>query len=283
MRKIIALLTLFVSANIAFSQQNVNGNITNTAPSQGWISLSGDLPGYANNTYPTLRTSGPHLHFATDNKYTAYLGGQNAEFALNDAIGATKVNLATAGTTFFNGGNVGIGTSNPTEKLYVAGGAVALDADQPLRGGGKWLISGNGSQVTVGAASPATNLRFDAGSTGRMFISGTSGFVGIGTTSPDQLLTVKGTIHAKEVRIDLTVPGPDYVFELDYKLPSIDQVRNYIIQNKHLPEVPSAEEMKKNGVNVGEMNMILLKKIEELTLYIIKLEERTKALEENKR
>ncbi|MEJ0055107.1 MAG: hypothetical protein WDN75_05300 [Bacteroidota bacterium] len=102
-----------------------------------------------------------------------------------------------------------------------------------------------------------------------LVIKGGSGFVGIGTTSPDQRLTVNGTIHATEVKVTSAVPGPDYVFEKSYNLLSLDEVKSYIDENKHLPEVPSAKEMEKNGINVSEMNMVLLKKVEELTLYII--------------
>ena len=61
----------------------------------------------------------------------------------------------------------------------------------------------------------------------------------------------------------------DYVFEKNYKLTPLEDIKTYIDQNKHLPEVPSAKEMEKNGVQLGEMNMLLLKKIEELTLYVI--------------
>jgi hypothetical protein len=106
-----------------------------------------------------------------------------------------------------------------------------------------------------------------------------NGNVGIGSMSPDAKLTVKGQVHAQEVKVDLNVPGPDYVFEKDYALPSLDQIKNYIEENKHLPEVPSAKEMEKNGVQLGEMNMLLLKKIEELTLYVIELEKKVNNLE----
>ncbi len=98
-----------------------------------------------------------------------------------------------------------------------------------------------------------------------------TGFVGIGTASPDQKLTVKGIVHAQEVRVDLSVPGPDYVFGTNYKLPTLEEIKIYIDQNKHLPEIPSAKEMEKNGIQLGEMNMLLLKKVEELTLYVIEL------------
>jgi hypothetical protein len=78
-------------------------------------------------------------------------------------------------------------------------------------------------------------------------------------------------VHAKEVKVDLNVPGPDYVFEKDYNLMSLEEIKAYIEKHKHLPEVPSAKEMETNGVNLSEMNMILLKKVEELTLHVIEL------------
>jgi hypothetical protein len=177
-------------------------------------------------------------------------------------------------------GNVGIGVASPSYKLQVVGGAVALDADQPLRGGGTWLISGNGSQVTVGSAYTGVNFRVDAGATSRMFINGTSGNVGIGTANPDQKLTVNGTVHATRVKVETTVPGPDYVFEKDYELPSLEQIKSYIDENKHLPDVPSAKEMAAKGIDVEEMNMLLLKKVEELTLYVIRQESETSFLKE---
>lgn len=96
------------------------------------------------------------------------------------------------------------------------------------------------------------------------------GNVAIGTEVPDARLTVKGTIHTQEVKVDLTGSvAPDYVFASDYKLPSLSEVSDYINKNKHLPEVPSASDMEANGVNLKEMNLILLKKVEELTLYVI--------------
>src|SRR5260221_863775 len=98
-----------------------------------------------------------------------------------------------------------------------------------------------------------------------------TGFVGIGTASPDQKLTVKGIVHAQEARVDLSVPGPDSVFGTTYKLPTLEEIKIYIDQNKHLPEIPSAKEMEKKGIQLGEMNMLLLKKVEELTLYVIEL------------
>jgi hypothetical protein len=104
--------------------------------------------------------------------------------------------------------------------------------------------------------------------------------VGIGTTNPNQKLTVNGTIYSKEVKVDLQVPGPDYVFEPTYQLPSLTEIESYIKANKHLPEVPSAKEMEANGINLSEMNMLLLKKVEELTLYVIELKKENEKQDE---
>ncbi len=104
------------------------------------------------------------------------------------------------------------------------------------------------------------------------------GFLGIGTVEPTSILTVDGNIKAEEIKIEVA-NAPDYVFEDAYVLQSLAEVKDYIKKNKHLPEVPPAVEMETNGVSLGEMNMLLLKKIEELTLHIIRQEERIIELE----
>lgn len=112
----------------------------------------------------------------------------------------------------------------------------------------------------------------------RMFID-KSGNVGIGTETPDARLAVNGLIHAKEVLVDL-VGWPDYVFEKNYKLKTLEEVQNFIEINGHLPSVPSAVEVEECGVNLGEMNKILLEKVEELTLYMIQMDKELKSLRE---
>jgi len=109
-------------------------------------------------------------------------------------------------------------------------------------------------------------------------INYTSGNVGIGTNLPDAKLTVKGNIHAEEVKVDLSVPGPDYVFKEGYHLRSLEEVQNYIIKHGHLPNIPPARDMEENGVELGSMNMKLLEKIEELTLYMIQLQAQIETL-----
>lgn len=96
-----------------------------------------------------------------------------------------------------------------------------------------------------------------------------NGNVGIGTINPDAKLAVNGTIHAKEIKVDLNVPGADYVFEKSYPLKPLSTVDKYIALYHHLPNIPSAISMEKNGIDVSGMNMKLLQKVEELTLYLI--------------
>jgi hypothetical protein len=117
------------------------------------------------------------------------------------------------------------------------------------------------------------------GNDAQTYLTINKGNVGIGTINPDAKLAVNGTVHSKEVKVDLNVPAPDYVFANDYKLRSLQEVETYVNQNSHLPEIPSAAEFEKNGIQLAEMNMALLKKVEELTLYIIQMEKNQKELE----
>ena len=105
------------------------------------------------------------------------------------------------------------------------------------------------------------------------------GNIGIGTTNPDEKLTVNGVIHAKEVKVDLSGSLADFVFKPDYKLMSLPQVEQFVKANNHLPQMPSANEVAKNGLSMGEMQNKLLQKVEELTLYAIQQDQSKKELE----
>jgi hypothetical protein len=115
-----------------------------------------------------------------------------------------------------------------------------------------------------------------SGSTyGNMTINPNGGNVGIGTANPGSFkLAVNGGIHSQSVNVDLT-GWSDYVFKQDYKLPSLTEVKSYMDQNHHLPDMPSEQEVVKDGINLGEMNKLLTKKVEELTLYPLQEQEQT--------
>jgi hypothetical protein len=118
------------------------------------------------------------------------------------------------------------------------------------------------------------SVKFQNGTTTNMIVT-TDGKVGIGTNDTKGYklavagtLGVKGKITAEEIQV--IVPAwSDYVFKSDYNLRSLKDVEGFIKQNGHLPEIPSEKEVTENGVQLGEMNALLLKKIEELTLYVI--------------
>lgn len=92
--------------------------------------------------------------------------------------------------------------------------------------------------------------------------------VGIGTATPSERLSVNGKIRAQEIKVE-TNNWPDYVFNAAYKPLSLSKLEAFIDQNRHLPGVPDAVSVAHNGIALGEMNKILLEKIEELTLYLI--------------
>lgn len=94
------------------------------------------------------------------------------------------------------------------------------------------------------------------------------GNVGIGLKNPKDKLEVNGQIHARSVKIDLK-DWADFVFEKGYDLPRLREIETFINQKGHLPNVPSTKEVLSEGVQVGEMQKILLQKVEELTLYLI--------------
>jgi hypothetical protein len=125
------------------------------------------------------------------------------------------------------------------------------------------------STTTLDGTSNNSPLKFATAGQTRMVIF-ENGYVGIGVSGmPTAELTVGGKIHAREVKVNVNAGAPDYVFLENYRLLPLREVSLYINQHRHLPEVPPATEMEKDGINVSEMNMLLLKKIEELTLYMI--------------
>lgn len=167
-------------------------------------------------------------------------------------------------------GNLGIGTTAPASQLDVSINLPAQGTYETQ----KWSTSDPNYNLRLqtewGGWGINQKLIQKYAGTDYISLAFYRGNVGIGTSSPDATLAVKGTIHTNEVKVDLLgAVAPDYVFDSKYKLPSLAEIQQYINQNKHLPEVPSAKEMDENGINLKEMNLLLLKKVEELTLYIV--------------
>ncbi len=244
------------------------------------------------------------LLFSYRNKAKQWaLGGQNqtARFSIwEDAgDGVYGSNWGTERFTVAPGGNVGIGTATPANRLDVN-----ISNDEPKTADFFTVPTAPGDNP---ANSPVGGLRFSWYSTnwadvqmvrggtntdglGLAFQTSTSnnsttaermritpaGKVGIGTTNPDQLFTVNGTVHAKQVLVDNSVPTPDYVFEKGYRLRSLEEVSRFVEKHKHLPEIASAKEMDGKAVDLNQMNMKLLQKVEELTLYLVQKDNKQK-------
>ncbi|MFA6086761.1 hypothetical protein [Mucilaginibacter sp.] len=193
--------------------------------------------------------------------------------------GTTNYYVRADGQGYF-AGRVGIGTTSPSAVMEMTGGGVTSS------------IANVATTLTmrINTANPPISLGVGYVSTDNPMIQGFNsvtntakniainpfgGNVGIGTINPDALLAVAGTIHSQVVKVDMS-GWSDFVFDPQYKLPALADVKAYIDRNHHLPDVPSEKEVIKNGLNVGEISKIQTKKIEELTLYLLESEKQLK-------
>ncbi|MCX2495312.1 hypothetical protein OQX63_17610 [Pedobacter sp. PF22-3] len=198
-------------------------------------------------------------------------------------LGAYKNGPKTV-LTLKGAGNVGIGIDNPTQKLSVAGSILSNVGSN--EGGSLWLENPNKTASNLAYRWAIYNmtgyygnsLQFwsynqDNSAMGPKFVISDNGNVIIGKTSQANstyLLDVNGKARANEIVVNTT--GADFVFEPDYKLPELAELEKFVKTNKQLPEIPTAKQMVENGVNLGELNIKLLQKVEELTLHLIEKE-----------
>ena len=224
--------------------------------------------------------TGFHLHNASGITMSSTSHTRKASF-----------NVASSGLgfSFYNGsswsndalflsstGNFGVGTNSPYTGVHVAnttswGTAIWLDATGTT-GGTNWTIQSTSDAHSLGG--------------GRLVISDeTNGqnklavFTSDGSNPANNKFSVNGKIAAKEVQVSLT-QFPDYVFADNYDLMPMEDLQAYIDENNHLPNVPSEQEVVANGMQVGQMSVIMMEKIEELTLYMLQLKEENDQLKE---
>jgi len=244
------------------------------------------------NSYLTVSNHATNRLYATTDDLGAYI--QTNEIPLRFLIGATER------MRVINNGNVGIGTTSPNAILEVYKSApntsfeaLRLNNDDPnsrsstsvymnLMSGGYErgrILAGNPSDYSGQDGYLSFSTRYSNSIYERVRID-KEGNVGIGITSPTEKLSVNGNVRAKKI-IVTQIAWSDYVFDANYKLRPLTEVASFIKNNKHLPDVPSAKDVEKKGISVGDNQALLLKKIEELTLYMIDLNKKNEQLQKS--
>ena len=247
--------------------QVINGGIIS--------SISGEVGAFLNLINPSKISPAAARRWTIYNMTGSY--GNSLQFWAYDNLDCVGGGLCSNRFTLMDNGNVGIGTSNPLFKLDVNG---VVNINSATDGGGlrfnsaansqidsrNWIVSSDGYEygdLVFKSSSTFSGVPSDV----KLTIK-SNGNVGIGVKIPTNKLDVNGTIHSKEVKVDMN-GWSDFVFKKEYNLPTLDEVEKHIVEKGHLENIPSEDEVLKNGINLGEMNAKLLQKIEEMTLYMI--------------
>lgn len=297
MRRIIVLL-LIVSHQV-FAQTNTfpssgNVGIGTLSPNAGLeVVRSSNIGGVwnPNGSIFTTAEGANSLIMDTNEIYgsgTLYLGSKSGDIikfrTVSDSGYSDKVVIKA-------NGYVGIGITNPTEKLEVNGRikseAISLNGNNSVS-----TVNGFGNKIEFIGYNGAivlnpgqtSELMFGLHSNGN-FYWGTGG---VNATNPNYYsmylngnngnLGIRGKLTSNEVKVKIG-GWADYVFAKDYDLPTLEEVEKHINTKGHLINMPSAEEVEANGIELGEMNRLLLEKIEELTLYILNQNQKQKQQE----
>lgn len=203
-----------------------------------------------------------------------------ARVGLNSSAN-TKLRVASNGGT-----SIGTSSTPPANGLHVNGnvniGSFSTSA--------KFLVDANSGDVFRARVSGNTKLKVHNNGGTTLGINGTPpsdglrvvGNVRIGSANVPAgfKMSVDGKIIAEEIEVRLSQDWPDYVFDEKYDLMPLDELGENLQENKHLPGVPSAAEVEENGIGMGELQTILLHKVEELTLYVLMLKEENEVLQQ---
>ncbi|WP_419870248.1 hypothetical protein [Chryseobacterium sp. CT-SW4] len=290
MKKILFILIFVIFHNVqsqTFSSFTTAGNVNQYVP----VSFKSTTPDGGNRTFFISR---PNIHEGRN--WLAH--GIVAITGIGNGWGSRGNGLRV------DNFSSGFETTLPSSKVvHFLGRVLAANETNNiivfLRGGTKYyyanaeLISNTGayqdaaglSLATVSIHDPLYNLpkgtyygSTDINGKTSNFAAIDNGNVGIGISNPTNKLDVNGIVHAKEVKVDLQ-NWPDYVFENNYTLNSLEDIEKYISEKGHLPNIPSAKEVEENGIGLGQMNAKLLEKVEELTLYSIEQNKQIKNLQ----
>jgi hypothetical protein len=250
-----------------------------------------------------LRTSTPVLdvHISTSNTpairqeqtnaggFTAQtwdIGGNEANWFVRDVTGGSRLPLRirpgapTSSIDINASGSVGIGTASPSFKLDVSSGALGFSSDASTFSGPSISRASDNLIINTGTSGMFVNSQSNAANLVKIQNDGS---VGIGNSAPASKLHVtNGDIRVTNgsfIDDGVTVVAPDYVFDPSYKLMSLDELAKFVHTEKHLPNVPSASNFKAEGINMSQLQMRLLEKVEELTLYTLDLKAQNEQLQ----
>lgn len=230
---------------------------------------------------------GNYFEDPTGSEYWGGIGLYGNASTLNHIFISPVASPWNSGVGIFikGSGNVGVGTTSPTDLLHISSSAATVfrlhtestTDNSTIKFTGKRSSGVNSTHYIGTGGVDNKNFILDVdeslliknNSSTSMIVDG-DGDVGIGlaTVPSGYKLAVEGKIRTREIRVDQDT-WPDYVFEKGYELPTLEEIEKHIDEKGHLPKIPSAEEVMANGVELGEMDRLLLEKIEELTLFII--------------